>query len=83
MDPLDPLTEIVKTGQAFSPLILIERIIWLFIGFFFIGAISTNFTKGMRNESFFRKTFNLGSNKKEKNKNDQLTQDTKENISNN
>ena len=77
MDPLDPLAEIVKTGQAFSPLILIERIIWLFIGFFFIGAISTNITKGMRNESLFSKTFNLGSNKKEKNKNDQLTQDTK------
>ena len=83
MDPLDPLAEIVKTGQAFSPLILIERVIWLFIGFFFIGAISTNITKGMRNEGLFRKTFNLGSNKKEKNKNDQLTQDTKENISNN
>jgi len=77
LDPLDPLAEIVKNGQAFSPLILIERIIWLFIGFFFIGAISTNITNGMRNEGLSRKTFNLSSNKKEKNKNDQLSQDTK------
>ena len=33
MDPLDPLTEIVRSGQALSPFIFLERLIWLFIGF--------------------------------------------------
>ena len=70
LDPLDPLTEIVKTGQAISPLIFIERIIWLFIGFFFIGAISTSITKGMRVPEFFNKSFTFGLNKKDNKKND-------------
>ena len=83
MDPLDPLTEIVKTGQAISPLIFIERIIWLFIGFFFIGAISTSITKGMRVPDFFNKSFTFGLNKKENKKNDQITQNTNEKISKN
>ena len=83
LDPLDPLTEIVKTGQAISPLIFIERIIWLFIGFFFIAAISTSITKSMRLPDFFNKSFNFGFNKKVNKKNDQITQDSKENISNN
>ena len=83
MDPLDPLTKIVKTGQAISPLIFIERIIWLFIGFFFIGAISTSITKGMRVPDFFNKSFIFGLNKKESKKNDQNTQNTNENISKN
>ena len=83
MDPLDPLTEIVKTGQAFSPLILIERIIWLFIGFFFMGAISTSITKGMRVPDFFNKSFTFRINKKENKKNDEITQDNKKNISKN
>ncbi len=77
MDPLDPLTEIVKTGQAISPLIFIERMIWLFIGFFFIGAISTSITKGMRVPDFFNKSFTFGINKKDDKKNDQMTKDTK------
>ena len=83
MDPLDPLTEIVKTGQAFSPLIFIERIIWLFIGFFFIGALSTSIAKGIKEQGLFSKPFTFGVNKKENKKNEQITQDTKENISNN
>ncbi len=83
MDPLDPLTEIVKTGQAISPLIFIERIIWLFIGFFFIGAISTSLTKGMRVPEFFNKSFIFGINKNENKKNDEITQETKEKISKN
>ena len=40
MDPLDPLTEIVNSGQAFSPAIAIERIIWTMIGVYFLVAIS-------------------------------------------
>ena len=83
MDPLDPLTEIVKTGQAISPLIFIERIIWLFIGFFFIGAISTSITKGMRVPEFFNKSFSFGLSKKENKKDDQITQNTNEKISKN
>ena len=83
MDPLDPLTEIVKTGQAISPLILIERIIWLFIGFFFMGAISTSITKGMKVPDFFSKSFTFGIDKKENKKNNQITQNTKKNISKN
>ena len=83
MDPLEPLTEIVKTGQAISPLIFIERIIWLFIGFFFIGAISTSITKSMRVPEFFNKSFTFGLNKKENKKNNQIIQDSKEKISKN
>ena len=65
MDPLDPLTEIIKSGQAFSSSIALERILWIMIGFFFLGAISTSFIRGIKqknwfgNESFFSslKTF--------------------------
>ena len=83
LDPLDPLTEIVKTGQALSPLIFIERIIWLFIGFFFIGAISSSITKGIKVPEFFNKSFTFSLNKKENKKNNQITPDTKEKISKN
>ena len=31
MDPLDPLTEIIYSGQGFSPAIALERIIWAMI----------------------------------------------------
>ena len=58
MDPLDPLTEIIKSGQAFSSSIALERILWLIIGFFFLGAISTSITRGMKqNDWFGNKTF--------------------------
>ena len=55
MDPLDPLTEIIKSGQGFSSLIAIERIIWALIGLFFLGAISTSITNSMRSQNFFGK----------------------------
>ena len=55
MDPLDPLTEIINSGQAFSPAIYLERIIWAMIGFFFLGAISTSITNSMRSQSWFGK----------------------------
>ena len=61
MDPLDPLTEIIQSGQAFSPLIVLERVIWLMIGFFFIGAISKSITRGMnQNDWFGNKSFLTG-----------------------
>ena len=77
MDPLDPLTEIVRSGQAFSSFIFLERLIWLFIGFFFIGAISTSITKGLREQGLFSKSFNFDMNKKENKENEQIAQDNK------
>ena len=53
LDPLDPLTEIIKSGQAFSSSIALERILWVMIGFFFLGAISTSFIRGMKQNNLF------------------------------
>ena len=61
MDPLDPLTEIIQSGQAFSPSIALERILWVMMGFFFLGAISTSITRGMKqNDWFGNKSFLSG-----------------------
>ena len=53
MDPLDPLTEIIKSGQGFLPAIALERIIWAMIGVFFLGAISRSITNSMRSKNSF------------------------------
>ena len=53
MDPLDPLTEIIQSGQAFSPSIALERILWVIIGFFFICAISTSIIKKIKQSFLF------------------------------
>ena len=53
LDPLDPLTEIIYSGQGFSPAIALERIIWVMIGVFFLGAISRSITNSMRNVNWF------------------------------
>ena len=53
MDPFDPLTEIINSGQGFSTAIALERIIWVMIGIFFLGAISTSITNNMRIQSWF------------------------------
>tara|TARA_B100001057_G_scaffold373520_1_gene377953 strand:- start:116 stop:358 length:243 start_codon:yes stop_codon:yes gene_type:complete len=53
LDPLDPLTEIINSGQGFSPSIALERIIWVMMGFFFLGAISTSITRGMKQNDWF------------------------------
>ena len=55
MDPLDPLTEIINSGQGFSPAIALERIIWVMIGVFFLGAISRSITNSMRSQNWFGK----------------------------
>ena len=57
MDPLDPLTEIINSGQGFSPAIALERIIWAIIGFFFLGAISRSVTNSMRGQNWFGRKF--------------------------
>ena len=65
LDPLDPLTEIINSGQGFSLAIAIERIIWAMIGFFFLGAISTSITNSMRSQNCFGRK-SLSSYSKEK-----------------
>ena len=57
MDPLDPLTEIINSGQGFSPAIALERIIWAIIGLFFLGAISRSITNSMRSQKWFGRNF--------------------------
>ena len=57
MDPLDPLTEIINSGQGFSPAIALERIIWAMIGVFFLGAISRSITNSMRSQNWFSRNF--------------------------
>ena len=68
MDPLDPLTEIINSGQGFSPSIALERILWVMIGFFFIGAISTSITRGMKQNDWFGNNSFLSSLKANKRK---------------
>ena len=58
LDPLDPLTEIINSGQGFSPAIALERIIWAMIGIFFLGAISRSIiTNSMRSQNLFGRNF--------------------------
>ena len=57
LDPLDPLTEIINSGQGFSPAIALERIIWVMIGVFFLGAISRSITNSMRSQNWFGRNF--------------------------
>ncbi len=57
MDPLDPLTEIINSGQGFSLAIALERIIWVIIGVFFLGAISRSVTNSMRGQNWFGRKF--------------------------
>ena len=76
MDPLDPLNEIINSGQGFSPSIALERIIWAMIGVFFLGAISKSITNSMRSQNWVVKKF-LFSNSKEK----KITDDTSSQLS--
>ena len=78
LDPLDPLTEIINSGQGFSPSIALERILWVMMGFFFLGAISTSITKGMKqNDWFGNKSFlsSLKANKRKENLPEKLSDD--------
>ena len=71
MDPLDPLTEIINSGQGFSPAIALDRIIWAMIGIFFLGAISRSITKNMRSQNLFGRKFLFSFSKEKK-----ITDDT-------
>ena len=77
MDPLDPLTEIVYSGQGFSPAIVLERIIWAMIGVFFLGAISRSMTNNMRIQNWFDRKFLFSYSKDKK-----ITDDTSSQPSN-
>ena len=68
MDPLDPLTEIINSGQGFSPAIALERIIWAIIGVFFLGAISRSITYSMRSQNWFGKKSLFSFSKDKKNR---------------
>ena len=57
MDPLDPLSEIIYSGQGFTYAIALERIIWVMIGIFFLGAISRSITNSMRSQNWFGRNF--------------------------
>ena len=57
MDPLDPLTEIINSGQGFSTAIALERIIWAIIGVFFLGAISRSLTNSKLGQNWFGRKF--------------------------
>ena len=71
MDPLDPLTEIINSGQGFSPAIALERIIWAMIGVFFLLAISRSITYSMRSHNWFGRNFLFSYSKDKK-----ITEDT-------
>ena len=59
LDPLDPLTEIISSGQGFSPAIAIERIVWAMIGVFFLGAVLRSITRSIRSQNWFVRKFLL------------------------
>ena len=66
LDPLDPLTEIINSGQGFSPAIALERIIWAMIGIFFLGAISKSITNSIRSQNWFGRNFLISYSKDKK-----------------
>ena len=74
MDPLDPLTEIINSGQGFSPAIALERIIWAMIGLFFLGAISRSITNSIRGQNWFGRKFLFSYSKDKKITEDSLSQ---------
>jgi len=74
LDPLDPLTEIIYSGQGFSPAIALERIIWAMIGIFFLGAISRSITNSIRSQNWFGRNFLFSYSKDKKNTDDTSSQ---------
>ena len=79
MDPLDPLTEIINSGQAFSPAIALERIIWAMIGVFFLGSISKSIINSMRSQNWFGRKFLFSYSKDKKITDDKSSQPSVDN----
>ena len=76
MDPFDPLTEIINSGQGFSLAIALERIIWAIIGIFFLGAISRSISNSLRSQNWFGRNFFFSYSKDKK-----ITDDTSSQLS--
>ena len=76
MDPLDPLTEIINSGQGFSPAIALEKIIWAMIGIFFLGAISRSISNSMRSHNWLGIKFLFSFSKDKKISDDTSSQST-------
>ena len=74
MDPLDPLTEIINSGQGFSPAIALERIIWAMIGVFFLGAISRSISNSILSQNWLGRKFLFSYSKNKKNTDDTSSQ---------
>ena len=74
MDPLDPLTEIIYSSQGFSTAIALERIIWLFIGLFFLVAISRSMTNKILSQNWFVRKLLFSYYKDKKNTDDASSQ---------
>ena len=74
MDPLDPLTEIINSGQGYSPSIALERIIWAMIGVFFLGAISRSIINSMKIQNWFVRKFLFSYSKEKKITDDKSSQ---------
>ena len=74
MDPLDPLTEIINSGQGFSPAIALEKVIWAMIGVFFLGAILRSIINSMRSQNWFGRNFLFSHSKDKKITNDTSSQ---------
>ena len=77
MDPLDPLTEIINSGQAFSPVIAIERIIWAMIGVFFLVSILKSIKINILNKNSYSNKTNSNFFNFSKNQNENQNQNTK------
>ena len=70
MDSLDPLNEIINSGQGYAQAIIIERILWVVIGLFFIGAISKSIKRSMPNQNQSDNKTNVQYSNSMKNKDD-------------
>ena len=71
MDSLDPLHEIINSGQGYAQAIIIERILWVVIGLFFIGAISKSIKISLSNKNtYHKKDFNFFNFVKKENENE-------------
>ena len=68
MNPQDPITEIIKSGQAFSTAVALERTLWVIIGLFFVGAITSSILKGAKQNYLFSNKSFLARNKLTKQK---------------
>jgi len=79
LDPLDPLNEIINSGQGFSPSIALERIIWAMIGVFFLGAISRSIANSMRSQNWIGRNFLFSYSKDKKITDDRSSQPSGDN----